>query len=77
MKEKTKMSNDTITINDVEYDVAEMTDNQKYAVAQVRAINATINQKNFELDQLRAAHDSFARVLLDSVATGEESGEES
>lgn len=70
----TQETKDTISINGVDYDVSNMTDNQKYAVAQVRAINATINQRNFELDQLRAAHDGFARLLMDSVA--KEDGDE-
>jgi alpha-N-acetylglucosamine transferase len=64
MSKKTK---DMITINDVEYDVAEMNDSQKYTVNQVRALNNKIVNAQFEIDQLRAAYDMFSRVLVDSV----------
>lgn len=58
---------DMITINEKEYDVGEMNDQQKYAVNQIRALNnKTVNAK-FELDQLRAAYDMFSRVLVESV----------
>lgn len=73
------MSNETkdmITINEQEYDVAEMNDQQKYAVTQVRALNAKIANVQFELDQLRAAYDMFSRVLVDSVQVTEESSED-
>jgi hypothetical protein len=73
------MSNETkdmITINEQEYDVSEMNDQQKYAVTQVRALNAKIANVQFELDQLRAAYDMFSRVLVDSVQVAEESSED-
>ena len=69
------MSNETkdmITINDTEYDVGEMNDQQKYAVNQVRALNNKIVNAQFEIDQLRAAYDMFSRVLVDSVQVNEE-----
>ena len=73
------MSNETkdiITINDVEYDVAEMNDTQKYTVNQVRALNNKIVNAQFEIDQLRAAYDMFSRVLVDSVTQEEENANE-
>lgn len=65
----TNETKDMITINEQEYDVAEMTDQQKYAVNQVRALNNKIANGQFELDQLRAAYDMFSRVLVESVET--------
>lgn len=62
-----KETKDMITINDTEYDVGEMNDQQKYAVNQVRALNNKIVNAQFEIDQLRAAYDMFSRVLVDSV----------
>lgn len=56
-----------ITINDVEYDVAEMNEQQKYAVNQVRALNGKIANVQFEIDQLRAAYDTFSNILIQSV----------
>ena len=66
-----KETKDMITINDVEYDVAEMNDSQKYTVNQVRALNNKIVNAQFEIDQLRAAYDMFSRVLVDSVSQEE------
>lgn len=60
---------ETITINDKEYNLADMNDQQKYAVNQVRALNNKMVNAQFELDQLRAAYDMFSRVLVDSVET--------
>ena len=68
------MSNETkdmITINEQQYDVADMNDQQKYAVNQVRALNNKIVNAQFEIDQLRAAYDMFSRVLVDSVSQEE------
>ena len=73
MSNKTK---DMITINDVEYDVAEMNEQQQYAVNQVRSLNGKIANVQFEIDQLRAAYDMFSRVLVDSVSQEEESADE-
>lgn len=63
----TNETKDMITINEQEYDVGEMNDQQKYAVNQIRALNNKIVNAQFELDQLRAAYDMFSRVLVDSV----------
>ena len=72
----TNETKDMITINEQEYDVAEMTDQQKYAVNQVRALNNKIANGQFELDQLRAAYDMFSRVLVESVETQPQEEEE-
>lgn len=63
----TTENKDMITINDVEYDVAEMNEQQKYAVNQVRALNGKIANVQFEIDQLRAAYDTFSNILIQSV----------
>ena len=65
----TNETKDMITINEQEYDVGEMNDQQKYAVNQIRALNNKIVNAQFELDQLRAAYDMFSRVLVESVET--------
>ena len=67
----TTENKDMITINDVEYDVAEMNEQQQYAVNQVRSLNGKIANVQFEIDQLRAAYDMFSRVLVDSVSQEE------
>jgi hypothetical protein len=74
------MSNETkdmITINDVEYDVAEMNEQQQYAVNQVRALNGKIANVQFEIDQLRAAYDTFSNILIQSLEVKDENSDNS
>jgi len=61
--------NDIITVDDVEYNVNDMTDQQKYAVNQLRALNNKILNAQFELDQLRAAQNMFSQSLTTLLKT--------
>ena len=56
-----------ITINDTEYDYAELDDNQQYYVNQVRSLKARIAEARFNLDQLAVAEDTFTKMLIASV----------
>ena len=56
-----------ITINDTEYDYAELDDNQQYYVNQVRSLKARIAEARFNLDQLAVAEDTFTKMLITSV----------
>jgi hypothetical protein len=73
----TTENKDMIIINDVEYDVAEMNEQQKYAVNQVRALNGKIANVQFEIDQLRAAYDTFSNILIQSVEAKDENSDSS
>jgi len=61
--------NDIVTVDDVEYNVNDMTDEQKYAVNQLRALNNKILNAQFELDQLRAAQNMFSQSLTTLLKT--------
>jgi len=61
--------NDIVTVDDVEYNVNDMTDQQKYAVNQLRALNNKILNAQFELDQLRAAQNMFSQSLTTLLKT--------
>lgn len=56
-----------ITINDTEYDYAELDDNQQYYVNQVRSLKARIAEAKFSLDQLAVAEDTFTKMLIASI----------
>jgi hypothetical protein len=46
-----------------------MTDQQKYAVNQLRALNNKLINAQFELDQLRAAQNMFSQSLTPLLKT--------
>ena len=56
-----------ITINDTEYQYAELEDNQQYYVNQIRSLKARIAEAKFNLDQLAVAEDTFTKMLVASV----------
>ena len=58
---------DIITIDEVEYDFAELEDNQQYYVTQLRRLNIKTTEARMELDQISAAHDMFKSMLVNSV----------
>jgi len=61
--------NNIITVDDIEYNVNDMTDEQKYAVNQLRALTNKILNAQFELDQLRAAQNMFSQSLTTLLKT--------
>ena len=56
-----------ITINDTEYQYAELEDNQQYYVNQIRSLKSRIAEAKFNLDQLAVAEDTFTKMLVASV----------
>ena len=56
-----------ITINDKEYNVAELDQNQQYFVAQIRDLDIKVGNLKFQLDQASVAKDSFSQALIKSV----------
>jgi hypothetical protein len=56
-----------ITIGGKEYDYVELEDNEQYLVNQIRDLNTKIAQAQFGMDQLRAAQDTFTKMLVESV----------
>jgi len=56
-----------ITINDKEYDIADLNQNQQYFIAQIKDLEAKGNNLKFQLDQITVAKDSFTQALIKSV----------
>jgi len=56
-----------ITINDKEYNVAELDQNQQYFIAQIKDLDVKVGNLKFQLDQVSVAKDSFTQALIKSV----------
>jgi len=68
----TEEQKDIVTIDDKEFDVADLNDNQRYMVNQIRDLNVKIAQAQFGIDQLRTAQNGFTNMLVESVKEKEE-----
>jgi hypothetical protein len=73
MTEKTK---NVITVNEVEYNVDDMTDRQKTMLAHVQDLDRKINTTRFNLDQLIMGRDAFASSLAKDLETVESEDQE-
>ena len=60
-----------ITINETEYDFADLGEQSQYFVNQVRNLKGRIAEARFNIDQLVAAENSFTNALIASVKTPE------
>jgi hypothetical protein len=61
-----------ITIDGVEYTEDQLTDAQKYMVAQVQDIDDKIGKVRFQLDQLHVAKQGFSDLLVNSFKSEDE-----
>jgi|TARA_R100001463_G_scaffold33584_1_gene74336 hypothetical protein len=61
-----------ITINETEYDFADLGEQSQYFVNQVRNLKGRIAEARFNIDQLVAAEDAFSKALIASVEQVEE-----
>jgi CHAD domain-containing protein len=56
-----------ITIDGVEYNPEDLSDEVKYMVAQVKDIDDKLGHLRFQVDQLSVARDSFGAALIKEV----------
>lgn len=56
-----------LTIDGVEYDFNELTDNQKIIVNHVADLDRKLASAKFNLDQLQVGRDAFFAMLKDSL----------
>jgi len=56
-----------ITINETEYDFADLDEQSQYFVNQVRNLKGRIAEARFSIDQLVVAGDAFSKALIASV----------
>lgn len=59
--------NEKVNINGNDYNISDLTDEQRYFVNQVADIRSQQAQLKFKLDQLVVAENSFAQMLTDSL----------
>ena len=56
-----------VNIAGTEYDPSDLTEEQKYWIAQVQDLQAKRHGQQFQLDQVNRALDSFMTALIDSL----------
>jgi len=56
-----------VNIGGTEYDPSDLTDQQKYWIAQVQDLQIKRQAQQFQLDQINVALDSFMTALIDSL----------
>lgn len=61
-----------VTINGVEYTEDQLSDEQKYLLAQVQDIDIKLKSLQFQADQLVAAKNVFSDKLVESVKESED-----
>ena len=60
-----------ITINEKEYEIDSLDEQEKYFVHQVNTLRQRIAEARFNLDQMVAAEDAFTKALVASVQASE------
>lgn len=71
-----KNEKNLITVNDIEYDIADFTDAQKAMLNHVQDLDRKLGNAQFNLDQLSVGREAFVKMLADALeapAEGEES----
>lgn len=68
-------NNDTITIDNVEHKIEDLSDEQKYCLRQLQNIDAKMKEQQFQYDQLTAAKFRFTNILTDSFKNANEEDE--
>lgn len=68
-------NNDTITVNNVEYKIEDLTEEQKYTLRQLQSIDMKMKERQFEYDQLTAARFRFTNILTESLESPTEQAE--
>ena len=62
-----------VNIGGTEYDPSDLTDQQKYWIAQVQDLQVKRQSQQFQLDQINVALDSFMTALINSLKDPETS----
>jgi hypothetical protein len=56
-----------ITVDNVDYNIEDLNDKQKYLVAQIQSVRNKINSLRFDLDQFVASESVFSSELTKSL----------
>ena len=69
MTEETK---NTIKVDDIEYNIDDLTEAQKRALQHIADLNTKIINTNFQLEQLQISQASFKNILKNSLVEPKE-----
>ena len=69
------MQNETVTINDTEYNLNDFTDEQRMLLNHVTDLDAKLSAARFNFDQLNVSREAFAEKLAASLETKLEAAE--
>ena len=69
------MQNETVTINDTEYNLNDFTDEQRILLNHVTDLDAKLSAARFNFDQLNVSREAFAEKLAASLETKLEAAE--
>ena len=72
----TEEQSNVITIEGKEYKQEDLTDQQNYAIAQIKDLQRKSGDLKFQLDQVQASLDAFTNALIQSVKQEEEAEEQ-
>ena len=67
-KKQTEKPEQTVTINDVEYKVSDLSEEQVTMVNHVADLDRKISSSKFNLDQLNIGRGAFMNLLTESLA---------
>ena len=67
-----KNEKNLITVNDIEYDIADFTDAQKAMLNHINDLDRKLNSAQFNLDQLNVGREAFVKMLADALEITEE-----
>ena len=62
-------TNKTITVNDVEYNIDDFTDQQKTMLNHINDLDRKLANAQFNLDQLNVGREAFVKMLAQSLET--------
>ena len=75
-KKQKEQPEQTITIDDKEYKVSDLTEEQVALVNHVADLDRKIGSSQFNLDQLNVGRNAFMNILTESLNTDETDSEE-
>ena len=71
-----KNEKNLITVNDIEYNIEDMTDAQKTMLNHVQDLDRKLGNAQFNLDQLSVGREAFVKMLADALEAPAEGKDE-
>jgi len=70
-----KNEKNLITVNDIEYNIEDMTDAQKTMLNHINDLDRKLGSAQFNLDQLNVGRDAFVKMLANALEAPAETKE--